>query len=51
MYPSVSICNHMGLRAVKDEFHANFKVFTKLPSLLPESGNLENIENTSEINP
>ena len=32
-------------------FTSIFKVFTKLPESLRDSGNLENFENTSEINP
>ena len=37
----ISICNRMGLRAIKDFS----RVFSKF------SQNLENVENTSEINP
>ena len=32
-------------------FTSIFKVFTKLPESRSDSGNLENFENTSEINP
>ena len=32
-------------------FTSSFKVFTKLPESRSDEGNLENFENTSEINP
>ena len=32
-------------------FKSIFKVFTKLPESRGDEGNLENFENTSEINP
>ena len=41
----------MGPRAIKDYFHAYFKVFTKLPESRSDEGILKNFEITSEINP
>ena len=43
----ISICNRMGPKAIKDYFHEYFKSFHKIR----DEGNLENFENTSEINP
>ena len=43
-------CNHMGPRAIIN-FMRIFKVSTKLPESRSNEGNLENFENTSEINP
>ena len=36
---------------LKINFTSIFKVFTKLPASQSDEGNLENFENTSEINP
>ena len=36
---------------LKINFTSIFKVFTKLPESRSDEGNLENFENTSEINP
>ena len=38
-------------RQLKINFTRIFKVFTKLPESRSDEGNLENFENTSEINP
>ena len=45
----IRICNRMG--QLRINFTRIFKVFTKLPESRSDEGNLENFENTSEINP
>ena len=40
-----------GRGQLRINFTSIFKVFTKLPESQSDSGNLENFENTSEINP
>ena len=44
----ICICNRMDSRAITDWFHAYFQSFHKTAC---DEGNLENFENTSEINP
>ena len=56
IFPSFSwrIFGHvtrLGQSRVRINFTSIFKVFTKLPELRSDEGNLENFENTSEINP
>ena len=46
----ICICNRMGLRQLRINFTSIFKVFTKLPESPSDEGNLENFENTGEIN-
>ena len=41
-----SICNRMGLRAIKDSFHEYFQSFHKIR----DEGNLKHFDNRSEIN-
>ena len=41
----------MGPREIKDYFHAYFQSFHKITRDAKRQGNLENFENTSEINP
>ena len=51
-YFSFCICNRVGQRTIKDIiFTRIFKVSTKLPESRSDKSNLENFENTSEINP
>ena len=51
-YFSFCICNRVAQRTIKDiNFTRIFKVSTKLPESRSDKGNLENFENTSEINP
>ena len=40
-----------GVNGLRINFTSIFKVFTKLPESRSDKGNLENFENTSEINP
>ena len=40
-----------GRGQLRINFTSIFKVFTKLPESRSDEGNLENFENTSEINP
>ena len=40
-----------GRGQLRINFTSIFKVFTKLPESRNDEGNLENFENTSEINP
>ena len=40
-----------GRGQLKINFTSIFKVFTKLPESRSDEGNLENFENTSEMNP
>ena len=40
-----------GRGQLRINFTSIFKVFTKLPESQSDKGNLENFENTSEINP
>ena len=49
----ISICNCMGPRAINDYFRAYFSKFSQnCPTeSRSDDGNLENFENTSEINP
>ena len=45
-------CNRVGQMTIKDiNFTRIFKVSTKLPESRSDKGNVENFENTSEINP
>ena len=42
----------MGPSKIQDECHEGFlKVFTEMPQLRSQEGNVEKIENTSEMNP
>ena len=50
MLLQLGVCNRMGGQ-LRINFTSIFKVFTELPESRSDEGNLENFENTSEINP